>query len=700
MSRPLIDVIRRSYRPLVAHRHVAAISQYHRIQASPGYRAAAGYVASQLASAGLEVAVQRYPANTQTSFWSLPSFQEWECTAARLELLDDAGQPVETLCDFAAIPTSLIQRSIPVEGDFEVALLAPDQGTRPVSHSASEGPDLPQGRPDLALRGDEPAAGDGAPDLAGKLVLTHNAPGELVDEVIRRRGAAGFLFDGMRAGGRTELDLPDARQYTSFWWAGPRRPDAFGFVLSPRQGQALRERVAERAAAGRPALRVRARIDSRFYDGEMEVVEAFIPGREQAAGEAAGDSEVLLVAHLCHPQPGAHDNGSGSAALMETVETLARLIADGELPRPRRGIRCLWLPEMTGTYAWLAQHEAEVRQRRWVAGLNLDMVGADQNQSGSVWELVDLPLAAAAFPDHLLAWLREPLLEGQRHSETAFSAGSDHYILSDPSVGIPTPMLNQWPDRFYHTSADTLEKVSPDSLGRSGVLAAAYAYWVATAGADEARWLGHWMLTRYAAQAGQLAAAAAEARRQSGDGDARAAGLRRYRRQSAFGAERLSAALASLLRLDPGLAAEVETLRGQVTEIASREAAWVVGLAGDGDGQSRPDAEAETWGPEAGAWVPARKCLGPVDVDRAVQLCAPELQQSWRRMAAGKGHELDELGALLLYWTDGRRTIAEIAGAANLEPNHEVPADFPLAYFKLLAGMELVELRQSPGARK
>ena len=185
-------------------------------------------------------------------------------------------------------------------------------------------------------------------------------------------------------------------------------------------------------------VRVHASIQSRFYDGEMEVVDACIPGQNV--------QEVLLVSHLCHPVPGAHDNGSGTAALIETAATLARLIATGALPAPQRGIRFLWPPEMTGTFAWLAEHEDDVASGRWIAGLNLDMVGADQNLTGSAWQLVDLPQAGAAFADHLLSWLREPFLDGQRHEETPFSGGSDHYILSDPSVGIPCPMLIQWPD--------------------------------------------------------------------------------------------------------------------------------------------------------------------------------------------------------------------------------------------------------------
>ena len=163
---------------------------------------------------------------------------------------------------------------------------------------------------------------------------------------------------------------------------------------------------------------------------------------------------------------------------------------------------------------------------RWIAGLNLDMVGADQCQTGSAWQLVDLPQAGAAFADHLLAWLREPFLGGEtsgfaqkpgacRHEETPFSAGSDHYILADPTVGIPSPMLIQWPDKFYHTSADTPDRVSADSLGRSGALAAAYAAWLATAGEREADWLAHLMLSRFATEADRQAMRAIEAAREA-----------------------------------------------------------------------------------------------------------------------------------------------------------------------------------------
>ena len=109
---------------------------------------------------------------------------------------------------------------------------------------------------------------------------------------------------------------------------------------------------------------------------------------------------------------------------------------------------------------------------RWVAGLNLDMVGRRPERRPAARGSWSACPGRRGFADHLLSLAaRCPSSTGSATCETGDSAGgSDHYILSDPTVGIQTPMLNQWPDKFYHTSDDTLDKVSVDSLGRSGAL--------------------------------------------------------------------------------------------------------------------------------------------------------------------------------------------------------------------------------------
>ena len=59
---------------------------------------------------------------------------------------------------------------------------------------------------------------------------------------------------------------------------------------------------------------------------------------------------------------------------------------------------------------------------------------------------------------------------------SAYAGGSDQFILDDPTVNIPTPMLGQWPDIAYHTAADTVECVDPDMLHKSASIGACYAY--------------------------------------------------------------------------------------------------------------------------------------------------------------------------------------------------------------------------------
>lgn len=661
MYETTLKIIRQAYSGESAKRHVAHISQHHRIQASPGYREAARYVQAQLSGAGLCTEMLSFPADQQTAFWTMESFQEWACARATLDLMQ-GGQAVERLCDFQAEPISVIQRSAPANGVFGVVALAD---------------------------GTEDAHYDGL-DVAGKLVLTDGDVVRVYDLAVRRRGAAGILFDGMSpsAPGRSPLDLPDARQYTSFWW-GKEEPRCFGFVLTPRQGRQLRHEA---------PLQVRAHVVSTSHDGAFEVVTAFIPG--------LSDQEALVVAHLCHPQPSANDNASGAAAAVEIACTLHRLINDGLLPLPRRGIRFLWMPEMTGTYAYLATYPE--RLPRTVAGINLDMVGQDQGRCHSTFNIEQPPEALASFAPVLVKRLWDMLLaaeEGQapettgalRHAVTPFSGGSDHIILSDPTVGVPTPLLIQWPDRFYHTSEDTLDKVDPAMLARVGSLAAAYAYAVASAGRREAIWLGHEIVARRQqrlTERTQNAIVAALAAETSEDlarlwAEVRDAVSHRIARDKQ--------ALASLARLWPDSNGLIDELSGWLDHSAARELRRVETVCREqarGLGYDQLPAlaadEPAPWRLRAAQLRPTRRYRGPVAFRSLLDGgdCA-ERDALW---AASR--RLSRAGStactLAEYWADGQRSVAQIADLVRHETGRDYGPEI-LAYFELLANKGLVE---------
>jgi hypothetical protein len=272
-------------------------------------------------------------------------------------------------------------------------------------------------------------------------------------------------------------------------------------------------------------------------------------------------------------------------------------------------------------------------------------------------------------------------------------------------------MLGEWPDTFYHTSADTADKVSPESLRRSGALAAAYAYWLATASCAEARWLGHWMTTRFSAQAGRDSVEASERLRSvpAGDRAQRARLLAEHRRRSAFREERMVAALQTLVRLDPEVQPELAAVSATIHETAVRELRWTEDeaianppTAPAGSGQPKAESPHEVspapepeWRAEAKRLAPRRLYQGPSAASTALQAKDGELLPALWAMTEQSGDEFHDVTALAEYWADGSRSIAAIADLVSLETGRPA-SDLPLRYFKLLSQAGLVELRESP----
>src|SRR4051812_46051005 len=83
----------------IALRSVSAITQHHRIQASPGYRAAAEWAAEALRAAGVETEIEAYSARFDAAAWSNGHWPEWSCEKARLRVVgpDDAARALGTL---------------------------------------------------------------------------------------------------------------------------------------------------------------------------------------------------------------------------------------------------------------------------------------------------------------------------------------------------------------------------------------------------------------------------------------------------------------------------------------------------------------------------------------------------------------------------------------------------------------------------
>lgn len=440
--------------------HTYAIAQelscYHRVQASSGYRAAANRAADLMKEAGVACTVKSYPAHTGSHCFTHSLFQEWHCESATLELTFPAPR---LLADFSVNDMSVIQRSGCCKVQDVPVVWLPDGFT----------PDTP------------------TPPVCNRVIFIENGFAALTDWAIAQ-GALGILTVSMpqMLPVRTEMpndpELRDCCANLSFHWLTPGQEGAlFGFALTPRQGREL-ALLCETLAATGEAPRIRAEVHSRFYSGNIENVQADISG--------ACDEEILITAHLCHPKSSVNDNLSGTAAAMEAMIALQQLIDQGKLSPPRRRIRLLLVPEFTGTYAYLAENEA--RLDSIPAGINLDMVGAWQHMGAGPMLVLATPYASCSFMEDLSAAVLEelqkesPLADRGEHvalfsaAIKPFMVGSDHYILSDPTIGIPAVAVTQWPDKAYHTSMDQIDRLDPAMLARVAVFTAVYVYTLAT----------------------------------------------------------------------------------------------------------------------------------------------------------------------------------------------------------------------------
>lgn len=629
----IVETVDKACRPGRLWDTLQTITHHHRIQASEGFRAAAQEMERLLHLAGVTAQIDVYPADRRTMAFTQCLFREWNCREAWLEI---TAPWQELAADFSREELSLIQRS------------APD--------------DFSQQELEVVYVPDDADPSQPMPQLKDAVLFVENGFERWIDTALRE-GAAAIVTVSMpeilpvRRNMADDPRLAHAHANLSFHHFREETEKALrGFALSPATGRRLREACLTLAEQGqRPT--VRCKVDAQFCDGHLENVNAVLPGRT--------DEEILLVAHLCHPRSCVNDNASGAACAVEAMRMLSDLVERGQLPRPQRTIRMLLIPEFTGTYAFLAQDDQ--RRKRIRAGFNMDMVAGRQDGTAGPMLAVDTPDCAASFAGDLAEALfdilaqeaafggvcRVPMLSCRR---VPFVFGSDHSILSDPTVNIPTVALTQWPDKTYHTSADDLAHLDPALLRRAAVMAAAYCYTLADFTPDLAGEILPWTAMRFFQRSDVQ-------RRRGADGTAR-----QYLRRLAW-----------------------HTLEGYET--------WFTGHDAEAFRQTAA-AERQAWEAFLGPQEPWPSLEGPVPVRRftaqlAVRsvraLLNREQQAQWDRLA--KDHpammaRMDEI----FYETDGKRSVAEIARQLRCRTGEDFADQLP-AFFEFFHHLDLVEWR-------
>jgi|Deesub1362B_J571_1020462.scaffolds.fasta_scaffold00003_665 Zn-dependent M28 family amino/carboxypeptidase len=177
-----------------------------------------------------------------------------------------------------------------------------------------------------------------------------------------------------------------------------------------------------------------------------------------------GDSEIHLYAHYCHPANTINDNVSGAASLLVAALAIDDSIKKGHIEVPdKHKIRIIWFPEYAGSLAYLSQEKPQV-----LFSINLDMIGEKQELTGSTINFIRPPPQLFHPYEAILYHIirkniscNTPYSSGKKvlcykFDSAPYSAGSDHDIYIHYKV--PSVMINQWPDKFYHSDLDTIEK--------------------------------------------------------------------------------------------------------------------------------------------------------------------------------------------------------------------------------------------------
>ena len=351
-----------------------------------------------------------------------------------------------------------------------------------------------------AGRGDTPEDYTGR-DVRGKIVLVSGPVGAAHNLAVRRFGAEGVV--SFYNGTGKPIDRPD-----QMGWSGitagtdPNARTTWGFILSLRMGLDLLGRLERHQH-----VKVHAIVKAAEYDAPMNVVVATIPG------DGTTNEEFHFTAHLFEgiAKQGANDNCGGPATQLEAGRAWIEMIKEGVLPKPKRTVRFLWVPEIAGTRAYLQKHP-ELGEHV-VASISTDMVGANQtinhnslhlNQtmysipsvlndvSRQFFEYVGETNREKLHNRRIAYAFQNPIVDpsGTRdpfwyHIEKFYGA-SDHQVHLDWNPRIPAVQFGNWPDAVYHSSDDSPMNQDPTQMKRAAFLMITVASVFANAGPADA----------------------------------------------------------------------------------------------------------------------------------------------------------------------------------------------------------------------
>jgi hypothetical protein len=596
---------------------------------------------------------------SQFGYWTEPL--AWDVKEARLEILEPAVPEAErTIADYQKVPCSVCMWG----------------GPTPPEGITAQVVDLKDAKPEAIAK----------LDLHGKLVLTPHNAADLKWALVRA-GAVGAINTFSE-----NPNLLDGRQWVNAWgdngWGFTKiSTPLICFSITPRGASLVRKLLAEKGT-----VRVKATVESRYYNGPYPYLTAVIPG--------ADTEEVLTLGHTS--EQGAEDNATGVSAIMEAAATLNRLITSGKLPRPRRTIRILTMPEMYGSMHYVATHPD--RMQRTIAAFTLDTPAASYELPGTEYSFIMNPQVASSYVDALILKTAEDYFSivdlggprtyirvvGRAWHWVPFATGTDSY-LGDPTIGVPNVLVYGGSGVVtHHNSEDTPDRVDSRSLRDLSILDAAFLYYLASAGRDEARWMAELSESR----ADDLILRSVDSyldRIAAADSAQKLGGLlEEAREKTDYLVGRGIQAINSVLRLVPEsdrgvVQTSIAPLGDRLRQFGEHQSLLVqsaVRARAGALGITSPINPLETVEPEAAVAstiVVKRVRLGTITLDDL----APDQREGYPSGA------WDVPVITALYWCDGQRTLAEVIHLTKMElgPTH---IDF-VGYFRFLRKHGYVE---------
>lgn len=447
---PVLDQAWTGFDPAAAMAQVEFASKYWRLAGNEGYDATLDRVRDRLTAAGLK--------NITVETADTPS-PGWDHSVGTLALIR------------------------PNQSDLVVLSREKERVALAINSTSTDGKiDAP-----LVDVGRGQAADFEGKDVKGAVVLGDADLGGLFRQAVTQRGALGVISTSIA---RYIADDPDVLQWGSIPFDPTKK--AFGFKASRRAASTLRE------ALKTGPQRVRVEVVSTFANKPERTLVYEIPGRSLPT------ERIVIVAHL--QEPGANDNASGVATLMELARSLGTGVASGRIPPPARTVTFLWLNEISGSRSWIRNHADLMPGVRYM--FSMDMTGEDTAKTGGSFLVERWPDPGAVWPrpwDPNSEWgagnIKADTLKGDLINDlhlavcellakktpwvvktNPYEGGSDHTVFG--GAGVPSLLNWHFTDRYYHSSLDTPDKTSAAEMRNVGVAVATSA-WV-LASADEA----------------------------------------------------------------------------------------------------------------------------------------------------------------------------------------------------------------------